>query len=319
MTQKLRVAVVGCGRMGAERAKAIAGAGATVAGLCDLDRNRALAVASMLGTPTTIITPDPSELSWECLDAVFVCTPPAHRGPVELRALRAGIPFFVEKPIGLSVEHCRPILHELHSTNIIAGVGYMNRYRASVRHAARVLQGHRIIGVTCYWLSRRYTVPWWDNPDESGGPINEQATHLVDLCRVLNGDIRHVHAASAAMRCQDGTSAIAAAITFQNGSSGTILYSCDANGKQIGINIYTEDGRLELRDWDFSLIFNSIDGTLVQNDESVFRKETEAFLTAVSRNDPDYLQCSYSDAVRTQAVVDALRLSASTGHSVAVE
>src|SRR6266516_7255360 len=39
-------------------------------------------------------------LERERLDALYVCVPPFAHGPPELAAVEAGLPFFVEKPLG---------------------------------------------------------------------------------------------------------------------------------------------------------------------------------------------------------------------------
>ena len=103
MSAGQRVAVVGCGRMGAQRARAAHRLGAELV-LSDGDEQRSRLLASEF--PSASTTP-PQQLDWAALDAVFVCTPAGARGPVEVAAAAAGVAVFVEKPIALSADRAQ--------------------------------------------------------------------------------------------------------------------------------------------------------------------------------------------------------------------
>ena len=68
----------------------------------------------------------------------------------------------------------------------------MNRYRESVLRVRSILADEAVLGGTCYWLAGVYNVPWWSDQEQSGGPLNEQAAHLIDLIRFLMGEIIEV-------------------------------------------------------------------------------------------------------------------------------
>src|SRR5262245_57887388 len=124
---KIRVGIVGCGRMGRERARASTLLGAKVTSVCDSDGARALALANQY--PGSQVTSDAKEIDWFGLDAIFICLPPGTRGAIEMEAVRFGVPFFIEKPIGISTGQCVPLLEALRKRPVIHSVGYMNRYR----------------------------------------------------------------------------------------------------------------------------------------------------------------------------------------------
>src|SRR5688572_8826980 len=116
--------------MGRERARAATLLGAKVMLLCDTDRARAQALANQC--PGSQVTSDAREIDWSGVNAIFVCSPPGTRGPLEMDAIRFGVPFFIEKPIGTSTGQCIALLNALRSRPVIHSVGYMNRYRNSV-------------------------------------------------------------------------------------------------------------------------------------------------------------------------------------------
>lgn len=305
----LSIAIVGCGRMGTERAVAAHKLGARIACFCDSDLSRAQALAGRFSGGSAAVNLE--ALDWRSLDAAFVCTPPSFRGPVELISLNNGVPFFVEKPIGLHAEQMRPLIDQLRNSRTIHAVGYMNRYRNSIRLARTLVRGRNVLGVTCAWLVREYRVPWWTNKSFSGGPFNEQATHVVDLYRCLVGEIPSVISIALPEANATGPERqVAVALSFSTGALGTLLYSCEAREKAIHLSIFCEDGALHFEGWDFRMTVNTINGALPEEEtDGIFVKETKAFLEAVRNGDQSMIECDLADAYETQKVVDTIRKS----------
>src|SRR5205085_4353206 len=100
----------------------------------------------------------------------------------------------VEKPMGLNREQCVRLVEAIQAKPVMNAVGYMNRYRESVLRAQKAIAESRPIGIAFQWFAARYRVPWWLDRSQSGGPINEQCTHYVDMCRFLLGEISEVQA-----------------------------------------------------------------------------------------------------------------------------
>jgi predicted dehydrogenase len=317
----LRIAIVGCGRMGLHHARSTAQLRHRVAFACDPDLARAAALA--VAHPGCQVVADAGQIPWSTVDAAFVCTPPFARGPVELAAAQAGVPVFLEKPIGLSAAQCLPALHALRGRGTLTSVGYMNRYRGSVAKAQEVLQGETILGFEGHWVGAAYRVPWWADEGLSGGQLNEQCTHLMDLARYLAGEIAEVDAfAQSAPDGGAGTAAVATVIRFRSGALGTILCGSLAKEKQIGCRVFTPRGQLVLDGWDFRWVPSVFgDGSDLDPAEDVFVAECKAFLDAVRTGDPAGIRCDLAEAMKTQRVVDAARaaLGGSRPRSVAAD
>jgi predicted dehydrogenase len=305
--------------MGTERASAATQWGARLVAACDGDRPRAEELAARYRGCVPLASAD--RLDWQSLDAVFVCTPPFARGPVEVAAIHAGVAVFLEKPIGLSAGHGEPILWALQSHPVPTAVGYMNRYRNSVEWVQRRLDGKSILGVSGHWVGGMYRVPWWSRRDQSGGQVNEQCTHLVDLFRYLVGEIEEVHALG--RHSTDGSDVDTAAsinLRFTNETVGNLLYGCLATRKQIGLRIFSPDEMIALEDWDMRLRLQpgpeneARDGDLrLPDDGPIFVKEVAAFLDAVAELGPSRIRSDLVDALRTQRVVDAIQSSLASG------
>ena len=303
----MRVGIVGCGRMGKERARCASALGAAVALVHDADPERAAELA--VAQPGCIVTANALAVVRARLDAVFICTPPSSRGPVEMEAIARGVPFFVEKPVGVSAQQVAPIREALRSTSLVHAVGYMNRVRKSVEHARRILQNRQILALSGYWVGRKYLVPWWLRSEDSGGPVNEQATHLIDLSRFLCGEIANIHVKAGAILEQNNSPLSAAfQITFKSGALGSLFYSCEAKDKQIALRVITPEGGIDLMGWDLRLTSNSVDGSgIYDSPEDIFLTETARFLDAVSANSIDGVACTFEDAWHTQLLVDSFR------------
>ena len=112
MTTKLTVAVVGAGYWGPNLARNFSSsADWELAGICDLDRDRAQALSDRVGHVP--VHSDLAELlAREDLDAVAIATPARTHHEVVLAALRAGKHVLVEKPLADSREHASEMVRE---------------------------------------------------------------------------------------------------------------------------------------------------------------------------------------------------------------
>jgi myo-inositol 2-dehydrogenase / D-chiro-inositol 1-dehydrogenase len=300
----LRAAVVGAGRMGRERARAAKLLGAQIEAICDPDVERAALLAADVDA---IVLPTAADLDLSRLDVLFVCTPPALRGATEGAAIAAGVSLFLEKPIGLNAEQCLDLLRALEERPIINAVGYMNRYRDSVLCARQQIQAAFPIAIAFQWFSARYGVPWWLDLNQSGGPVNEQCTHYIDLCRFFCGEISEAQALVRPLIGAPGAEGtVAINLRLENGLIGSGLYSCEASHKQMAFEVFLPDRSVRLEGWDLRMTEES-------RTEDIFVKEVSAFFKAVQSGDASTIQSDIASALKTQSVVDAVRRAMKSG------
>src|SRR5438874_2006954 len=71
---------------------------------------------------------------------------------------------------------------------------------------------------------------WWRREALSGGQVVEQATHVLDLARVLAGEVAEVVGATApsSVEGRDVPDATAVVLRFDSGAVGTVSTSCVA-------------------------------------------------------------------------------------------
>ncbi|MCA8948096.1 MAG: Gfo/Idh/MocA family oxidoreductase [Planctomycetes bacterium] len=300
----LRIAIFGCGRMGKTRARCIEQLGGRIAFAYDVDPG----AARTLGGGARVLDA-PGDLDLDALDALFVCTPPGDRGTVELAALRHGHAVFVEKPLAVDLDAARPWVEAAAAGAGVTAVGYMNRYRSAVERALAVVRDEPPLLLCGVWASGKYARDWWLDPARSGGPLNEQMSHLLDLLRALGGEIATVAAAGPTSDPRTATDA-AVALTFAGDHAGTIAYSCRAETKGIGLRVVTPSRTVQLEGWDFR-------DAATPDDEDPFLAETAAFLAAAASKAAPHPRSEIADAARTQAVADAVAEALRSGRRVA--
>jgi predicted dehydrogenase len=232
------------------------------------------------------------------------------------------VPLFVEKPIAIKLEKARETAHLIARTGLLTGVGHHWRYSAAVERAREVLGDRPVRLVTGAWLDKVPPVAWWPHRDRSGGPIVEQAAHVLDLARHLVGEVTEVSAVGNGTPPRvDGADidgATAATLRFAGGAVGTLAATCVLGWKQrAGLEIYADglavaisEDRLTVRDGDREWS--------VETDPDAARVAVDrAFVEAV-RGTGDDVRVPYGEALRTHALATAIAESAATGRPVAV-
>lgn len=132
-----RIGVVGVGSLGRHHARVTTEAeGVEAAGVFDIDRDRAKAVARDLGQ-----TSHPSlEALLATADAVVVAVPTEAHEEVALEALSRGVHVLIEKPLAPDLESARRILAAAADAGLVVQVGHVERFNPGLRAAAPYLE-----------------------------------------------------------------------------------------------------------------------------------------------------------------------------------
>lgn len=194
----MRIAIVGCGLIGAKRAAAAHPHEIVV--VCDRDRGRAEALASRTGARAI---KDWEEAVKADVDAVIVATTHDQLAGVSLGAVEAGKHVLVEKPAGRHVDEIRPIAEAAKKRNRIVKVGFNHRFHPAFQKA-RELVDQGALGPLMF-IRARYghggrpgmENEWRCKPEMSGGGETiDQGSHLIDLSRWFLGDLSLDYAAA---------------------------------------------------------------------------------------------------------------------------
>jgi predicted dehydrogenase len=161
-------------------------------------------------------------------DAVWLCVPPFAHGEPELAVVKAGLPFFVEKPLAADLHTAETVVEAVADAGLPTATGYHWRHLDTVDRARSALAGTSVRLVDARWWGTTPPPAWWSDAGRSGGQVVEQATHVLDLVRLLAGEVTEVVGATAASSSptRDVPDATAAVLRFASGAVGTASTSC---------------------------------------------------------------------------------------------
>ncbi|MGW7477712.1 Gfo/Idh/MocA family protein [Nonomuraea muscovyensis] len=315
MSPIIRVGIIGAGNVAARHADVLSGfPDVTIAGIADTDLRRAEALALRHGSPAYGGHAD--LLDAGDLDAVFVCVPPFAHGKPEHDVLSCNLPIFVEKPLSLNLETAKNIAAEIERRGLPSAVGHHWRYLDIVERARDLLAGRPVRLAIGHWLDKVPPVGWWLDPALSGGQVVEQAVHVLDLARLLVGEVEMVHAVPA-VNGVDGEvdRAVAAVLRFTGGATGMLATTCLLRHKhRVGLEVHADGIALDLTETRLT-----VDGeTIVQDDGQAKIRVARAFIDAVRGGDGD-VRVPYHEALRTHELALAVARSAAQSRPVELD
>jgi len=194
----MRLAIIGCGLIGAKRAAAVESHEIVV--VCDRDRVRVESLARQTGARAV---QDWREAINAEVEAVIVATTHDQLATVTLAAVLAGRHVLVEKPAGRHVDEVRPIAQAAAARGVVVKVGFNHRFHPAFQKAREIVdQG--ALGKLMFIRARYghggrlgYENEWRCKPEISGGgELVDQGSHLIDLSRWFLGDLSLQYAAA---------------------------------------------------------------------------------------------------------------------------
>ena len=332
MHQKpLAIGIIGAGNMGRHHHHAVTNYGGKVVAVHDAQ----LAVARELATHAD------AELATTALDAFFevemdgvvITTPPPVRlAPIEMACDR-GIPMMVEKPPALNMVEGRKCLACIEKADVMAAVGFQLRYhplyeRLKALIAPETVHLVRTVCTVDYYLSFRMS-PWFLQYEISGGPLPEQAVHVLDCARFVMGNPKPVQAHALAIKNMalertefDAENAIQMTYQLDNGVFGTHLNHCGTEKFSFEVEVVGPHLRLQA-----NIVENAIRGYLngeTVNEPMVSENNPNldkigVWLRAIETGDRTLIRSPFSDGLQTLALIDAAVQSRNTGRFMHVK
>jgi myo-inositol 2-dehydrogenase/D-chiro-inositol 1-dehydrogenase len=318
---RLRVGCVGTGFIAGRHLAALAGfPDVDIVAVADADVLRARETARLYGA--RCYDDGLALLGTEEMDAVWLCVPPFAHGPLEDAALDRDVPMFIEKPLAADLATAVRIGARVRERGLATSVGYHWRSLSVVKHAQRIVREAPARLVIGAWLDRTPVAPWWSQRGRSGGQLVEQTTHLVDLARLLVGEVDTVQAQEAPPTGQpDGAADVPAAsavlLRFLSGAVGTMSSSCVLDRRvRVGLQLVLEGRLLEvversLTDHELRILSGDVEDVVVTGEDPI-ALEDRSFLDAL-QGDVAAAPVPYEEALRTHAVVSAADRSAQEG------
>ncbi|HET6172404.1 MAG TPA: Gfo/Idh/MocA family oxidoreductase [Gaiellales bacterium] len=333
----MRIGFVGAGAIAEHHLGVLSGQpGVEIAAVCDLDERLAAEVAQRHGAAA--FTDWEAMLASDALDALFVCTPPAHHAAPAIAAFERGLAVYLEKPLARSLADGEAIAAAWQRSGVVCAVGYQWRSLDVVLHLRSLLRGSqpgmlvsRSFGPT---EGARHDLEggasWFTDPAASGGVLFELASHDIDLQIALAGPVESVQATAQsgllalAGRAAPGAldDAVSVLLRFAGGGIGAchVAWSTEQTPPLYALDAQSADAALQLvLDPAFELR-----GRAHGEDVSVLgtvrpRVSTVTwFLEAARSGDPARVACSPADALATLRALLAAERAIRSGERVHV-
>ena len=265
MTNKIRMAVVGCGAIGNIHAEVIVGLQNTqLVAVSDVKLENAQKFAGQYGC--NAYTNFKEMFRQEKIDIVCICTPSGMRLDICRAAAEEGVNILVEKPLDITYEHTKEIINTCSSAGVKLGCVFQLRFLPVFRCLKKAVEegrfGRLILGnacTICYRSDDYYKDGDWRGTValDGGGALMNQGIHNVDLLRWIMGDVKSVSAYKNTLTHDiEVEDTIVASIEFVNGAIGTIEASTSV---YYGIN-----KKLEVFGSEGSVIINGVEPVMWQ-------------------------------------------------------
>jgi predicted dehydrogenase len=192
----MQIGLVGAGRIGASHAEVVRDhADVERLVVADVDVERARKVAAALGVAAAEEVDD----AFRDVDAVVVAAATDAHADLVVRAVRAGLPVFCEKPVAPDIAGTLRVLDEVRRADVPVQVGFQRRFDAGYAAARAAVQSGELGEVRrVHLLTGDQAPPHADYIPRSGGIFRDCHVHDFDVLRWVTGrEVVEVYAVGA--------------------------------------------------------------------------------------------------------------------------
>jgi predicted dehydrogenase len=254
---KLKFAIIGCGRIAERHAVQISRIGYLEA-VCDNVSSKAIRLGQKYNSK---IYTDYDELlrKENELDVIAICTPNGLHAEHSIKAFKKGVHVLCEKPMAITVYDCGEMIKEAEKANKRLFVVKQNRYNPPVKAIKEALDENRLgtiysIQLNCFWNrnAEYYNQSDWKGTiNLDGGTLFTQFSHFIDLLYWMFGDIKRTESITrnfnhnGIIEFEDTGVVI---VEFYNGVIGTINYTVNSYSKNMegSLTIFGEYGTVKI-------------------------------------------------------------------------
>ena len=215
-SKKIRVGVIGVGRMGERHCRVYSGlAGVDFVGVNDTSIERGQTVAHRYGVRFFDRVTD---LLAE-VDAISVTTPTDSHAVIAAECLQRHVHILVEKPLANNLAEAHELVQLARRSDVVLQAGHIERFNPAFLELESILEGETIVG-----LSARRLSPF-DTSNTDIDVVFDLMIHDIDLALTLmRGDIALVQASGCSARTS-ATDYAVASLGMANGAVATLTAS----------------------------------------------------------------------------------------------
>mgnify|MGYP006077533531 FL=1 len=254
--KKLKIIIVGCGRIGNRHAKHIKTYCELVA-VCDVIKEKADNLGKEYNTSVFYSIEKLLDSNIEC-DVIAICTPNGLHAKHSIMSLNKGFNVLCEKPLGINVSECGEMLKAAERNNRRLFAIKQNRFNPPVEAVKSAMDSGKLgkilsIQLSCFWNRNEdyYKDSWKGTKHLDGGTLYTQFSHFIDLLYWMIGDVKNTYGFSRNSMHQDiieFEDSGVVALEFYNGAIGTINYTVNSHGKNMegSLTIFGEKGTVKI-------------------------------------------------------------------------
>ena len=347
--KKLKIGIIGTGNISAQHAAAYLGdERCELYALCDIDEELLAAKGKQYGIGRLYTDCNEMLAALPELDAVSVCTWNAAHAPCTIAALDAGKHVFCEKPMAMNTAEAEEMRAHAKRAGKLLGLGFVRRFGRDADLARALVEEGKLGRI--YYAKAAYTRRngspggWFEDKARSGGgPLIDLGVHVIDLVRYIAGNPQPVSVYGAAFSLlrgreltdlpaylasrpdapvSDVEDLAVAMIRFADGMvlQAETSYKLYTGEDENSVELFGTEGGVRIAP-DLTL-HSSAASKLAEVSfpfpaafgGEAYRKEIEAFVSAITEGAP--LRADADDGVAMMKILDAVYLSARTGHEV---
>jgi UDP-N-acetyl-2-amino-2-deoxyglucuronate dehydrogenase len=254
--KKLKIIIIGCGRIGNRHAKHIKTYCELVA-VCDVIKENADSLGKEYNTSVFYSIEELLNSNIEC-DIIAICTPNGLHAKHSIMSLDKGFNVLCEKPLGINVSECGEMLKAAERNNRRLFAIKQNRFNPPVEAVKKAIDSGKLgkvlsIQLSCFWNRNEdyYKDSWKGTKELDGGTLYTQFSHFIDLLYWMIGDIKNTCGFSRNSMHQEiieFEDSGVVALEFYNGAIGTINYTVNSHRKNMegSLTIFGENGTVKI-------------------------------------------------------------------------
>lgn len=260
-----RICIVGAGNLSTRRIYPYIGAaGGVIAGVCDLDADRAARNARRFGGK--VYASMEEMLTAERPDGVMICVGPEEHAALAIAAMRHGTPVYTEKPPALTAARALEVARVSKETGVLCTTAFKKRYTLAAQRARAWLD--QFAPDDHYSLSIDYASHAYPNDTPRTSFLLDFGIHVIDLAAYLFGLVAEVFAYA------KGRNAYAASLRFANGAVGSLNLT---DGRSL--QAPTEEVEITVRGGNFMTIHNSSQWRITEHGRPIEWREPITFIS----------------------------------------
>ena len=268
-TQKtrLRIGIVGCGRVAEYHARFIKDLGnAEMVAVADINKEAARRFAETYGIPTVFASAD-ELLSSVPLDVMHVITPPAYHYECAKAALDRGVYVFIEKPVAFTAREVSDLYDRAAARGLSLCPDFLQLFHPEMQELVALVESRQlgdVIHVESYLLIDLNQSPELLEAEGihwsyrlPGGLLRDYTSHLLYMALYFAGSPNNIHVTrnSRGVLPQGMVDHLTVHVDGAK-STATVLLTCSARPSAYGLRLSCEKGSAEINFETQTLIVN---------------------------------------------------------------